>query len=46
MLFQSTLPMRGVTKDPGRKIRGEDIFQSTLPMRGVTNADGDQIPVR
>ena len=34
--FQSTLPMRGVTKCAQAIVRALTGFQSTLPMRGVT----------
>ncbi len=38
MMFQSTLPMKGVTRpQPQQQIRGTLKFQSTLPMKGVTN---------
>ena len=38
-VFQSTLPMRGVTKVARTAKEREIIFQSTLPMRGVTLPD-------
>ena len=34
-VFQSTLPLRGVTAPSGKAFHTEE-FQSTLPLRGVT----------
>ena len=36
MGFQSTLPLRGVTKNVGLMVKARGLFQSTLPLRGVT----------
>ena len=35
-LFQSTLPLRGVTGNHLHKAATGNVFQSTLPLRGVT----------
>ncbi len=35
-VFQSTLPMKGVTLDEKEVIDDTGEFQSTLPMKGVT----------
>ena len=36
LIFQSTLPLRGVTPRKTRKTATTGKFQSTLPLRGVT----------
>ena len=43
-VFQSTLPLRGVTAPSGKAFHTEE-FQSTLPLRGVTRGPiiGDRI---
>ena len=40
-IFQSMLPVRGATEDPGLCHRFQDGFQSMLPVRGATPAEAD-----
>ncbi len=40
LLFQSTLPVRGATSSPRKRLTYAMIFQSTLPVRGATMPSG------